>query len=109
MDPKKIRSFIEWEAPKNVDEVRTFMGLVGYYRRFIMKFSQVYYHVTYLHRKRKKFEWNKECATSFDQLNHLLTNALALKIADPDKEFVVCIDARKRGLGGVLMREEQVA
>lgn len=55
--------------------------------------------------ERNKFEWTAECATKFDQLKNLHTNAPVSKIADHDKEFVVCIDACKEGLGGVLMQE----
>ena len=54
---EKIRAIMEWEAPKNVDEVRSFMGLVGYYRRFIKNLSLIAYHITSLQRKGKKFEW----------------------------------------------------
>ena len=71
---------MEWEIPKNVDEVRSFMGLVGYYRRFIGKFSRISYPMTSLHRKGKKLEWIEECATTFKQLKQLLTNAPALRI-----------------------------
>jgi len=57
---------MEWETPRNVDEVRSFMGLIGYYRRFIKNFSHVYYPITSLQRKGKKFGWTEECATSFE-------------------------------------------
>eukprot|EP00253_Pinus_taeda_P003806 PITA_03806 len=75
----------------------------GYYRRFIRGFSPISYPITYLQKKGKKFEWIEECASNFVKLNHFLTNALVLKIADPDKEFVVYIDAYKKGVGGVMM------
>ena len=68
VDPKKIRVIMEWVAPKNVDGVRYFMGLAGYYRRLIRNFSQFAYPITSLQRKGKKFEWTKECAASFEQL-----------------------------------------
>eukprot|EP00253_Pinus_taeda_P020236 PITA_20236 len=101
VDPKKIRAIMEWEAPKNVDEVRSF-------RRFIKKFSHIAYPITSLQRKGKKFKWTKECEAIFEQLKQLLTHAPVLNIVDPDKEFVVCTNACKRGLGGVLMQEERV-
>ena len=81
---------MEWVAPKNVDEVRSFMGLAGYYRRFIRNFSQISYPITSLQRKGKKFEWTEECATIFEQLKQLLAHAPLLNIADMDKEFVIC-------------------
>jgi len=85
-----------------VDEVRSLMGLVGYCRKFIRNLSQISYLITSFHRKGKKFEWTEECATSFEQLKHFLPNSLALKIENPDKEFIVHIDACKRGLIRVL-------
>jgi len=57
---------MEWVAPRNVDEVRYFMGLEVYYRRFIRNFSQIAYTITSLQRKGKKFEWTKECEASFE-------------------------------------------
>ena len=68
VDPKKIRAIMEWLAPKNVDEVRSFMCLAGYYRSFIRNSSQISYPITSLQRKAKKFEWTEECETIFEQL-----------------------------------------
>jgi hypothetical protein len=84
------------------------MGLDGYYRRFIKGFSKIGNPITSLQRKGKKFVWSPECEDSFQQLKHLLTNAPVLKIADPEKYFLVCTDACKEGLGGVLMQEGKV-
>ena len=103
VDPEKIRAIKEWIAPRNVDEVRSFMGLVGYYRRFIKNFMQISYPITSLKGKGKKIEWTEECEASFEKLNQLLTHAPTLKIAEPYKEFVVCVDDCKKCLGGVLM------
>ena len=64
VDPKKLRAIMEWETPKNVDEVRSFMGLPGYYKRFIRNFSWISYPITSLQRKGKNFEWTKECVAS---------------------------------------------
>ena len=105
VDLEKIRVIMEWAAHKNVDEVRSFMGLAGYYKRFIRNFSKIGYTITYLQRKGKKFEWTAECATRFDKLKQLLTNALVLRIADPDKDFVICTNSCKEGLSGVSMQE----
>lgn len=76
---------MEWVAPKNVDEVRSFMVLVGYYRRFIKNFSQVAYPITSLQRKGKKFEWTEECEASSEKLKQLLTHAPVLNIANLEK------------------------
>lgn len=108
VDSEKIKAIMEWVAPKSVNEVISFMGLAGYYKRFIKNFSQISYPITSLQRKGKKFEWTEECEASFEQLKNLLVHAPVLHIADPEKEFMVCIDSCKRGLGGVLMQDGQV-
>ena len=81
---------MEWETPKNVEEVISFMGLAGYYRRFIKNFSCIAYPIMSLQRKGKKFKWIEECEASYEKLEQLLAHAPVLKIADLDKEFVVC-------------------
>ena len=73
-----------------------------------MNFSWIAYPIMSLQRQSKKFEWTEECVASFKQLNQLLMNDPMLNIANPDKESLVCTDACKKGLGGVLMREGQV-
>jgi hypothetical protein len=102
IDPENIEVIKGSEAPKNVTEFRSFMGLVGYYSRFIAGFSRIVHPITSLQRKGVKFQWTKEYEKSFQQLKQLLTSAPILKIADPDEEFVVCTEACKEGLGGVL-------
>jgi hypothetical protein len=102
VDPKNIEAITGWSAPKNVTKVISFMGLDGYYRRFITGFLKISHHITSLQRKEKKFQWTKDCEKRFQQLKKLLTNALILRIADPNEYFMVCTDACKEGLGGVL-------
>jgi len=82
VDLEKIREIMERETPRNVDKVISFVGLAGYYRRFIKNFSQISYLITSLQRKGKKFEWIEDCTTNFEKL---LTNSLVLKIADSEK------------------------
>jgi hypothetical protein len=65
VDPKKIDAIREWLVPKNVIEVKSFMGLAGYYIRFIAGFSRIAHPITSLQRKEKKFEWTEECERSF--------------------------------------------
>jgi hypothetical protein len=100
MDPDKVGAIREWSVPKNVIEVKSFMGLVGYYKRFITGFSKIAYPITSLQRKEKKFQWTEVCEKIFQRLKKLLTNAPILRIADPNLDFVVCIGACKEGLGG---------
>jgi hypothetical protein len=78
------------------------MGLDGYYERFIGGFSRIPYPITSLQRKEKKFQWTKNCEKIFQRLKQLLTSAPILRIGDPSVDFVVCTDACKEGLGGVL-------
>ena len=84
------------------------MGITGYYRRFIEGFSKIAYSITSLQRKGVKFIWSDRCQKIFEQLKLLLTIAPILKIADPNKDFLVCTDACKEGLGGVLTQENCV-
>jgi hypothetical protein len=105
VDLEKVQAIREWPAPRNVAEVRYFMGLAGYYRRFIAGFSKIAHSITSLQRMENKFQWTEECESSFQRLKQLLTSAPILKIADPNKDYVVCTDACKEGLGGVLSQE----
>ncbi|KAA3488091.1 reverse transcriptase [Gossypium australe] len=92
VDPSKISDILDWKPPRNVSEVRSFLGLAGYYRRF----------------KDAIFEWSDKCQKSFDQLKTLLTEALVLVQPESGKEFVVYSDASLNGLGCVLMQEGKV-
>jgi hypothetical protein len=65
VDPEKVEAIREWPAPRNVEEVRSFMGLVGYYRRFIARFSKIAHFITSLQRKEKKFQWTEDCERNF--------------------------------------------
>jgi hypothetical protein len=108
VDPDKIRSIMEWATPKDVSDIRSFMGLEGYYRRFIKGFSKIGCLITALQKKGKKFLWTQQCEERFQTLKHLLTHAPVLKIADPEADFLVCIDACKEGIRGVLMQKGSV-
>jgi hypothetical protein len=102
VDPEKIEAIREWSAPKNVIEVRSFMGLVGYYRIFIKGFSKIAHPITSLQKKGVKFNWTLDCEKIFQHLKQLLTSAPILRIANPNEDFIVCIDSCKEGLGGVI-------
>ena len=75
------------------------MGLTGYYKRFIVRFSKIAHPITSLQKKGTKFEWTIKCEKNFNLLKELLTSAPVLNIADPNESCVVCIDACKEGLG----------
>jgi hypothetical protein len=108
VDREKIKSIMEWPIPKDVADIWSFMGITGYYYRFIEGFSKIAYPITSLQKKGTKFNWSQKCQDSFNKLNELLTSVPILKVADPDKDFTVCIDASKEGLGGVLTQEGHV-
>jgi hypothetical protein len=108
VDPDKIRSIMEWPTPRDVSDIRSFLGLAGYYRIFIKDFSKIGCPITALQKKGTKFLWTQQCEERFQTLKHLLTHAPVLKIADPETDFLVCTDACKEGLGGVLMQEGKV-
>jgi hypothetical protein len=108
MDPAKVEASMEWPAPTNVTEVRSFMGLAGYYRRFVEGFSRIANPITELQKKNKKFVWIEKCAEAFRRLKELLTTTPILKVPDMDTDFLVCTDTSKEGLGGVLMQDGRV-
>jgi hypothetical protein len=89
----------------NVMEVRSFMGLVGYYRWFVDGFSKIENPITELQKKNKKFVWTEKCTEAFRRLKNLLMTMPILKVPDMDADFLVCTDASKEGLGGVLMQD----
>jgi ribonuclease HI len=108
VDPSKVESVTKWEQPLNVTDVRSFLGMVGYYRRFIENFSKIAKTMTELLKNNTKFEWLGACEKSFQELKERLTTVLVLTLPDIKKDFVVYCDASKQGLGCVLMQEGKV-
>ena len=78
MDPKKIKAITEWQRPKTVTEVRSFLGLAGYYRRFVKDFSKIATPLTRLTQKNSMFMWTDKCEKHFHMLKDRLTSALVL-------------------------------
>ena len=85
VDPEKVSAVTEWEPPKNVGEIRSFLGLPGYYRRFIENFSKIAKPMTELLKKEKKFEWTEACETSFQDLKGRLVTSPVLCLPDIEK------------------------
>ncbi|KAL0284061.1 UNVERIFIED_CONTAM: Retrovirus-related Pol polyprotein from transposon.6, partial [Sesamum radiatum] len=106
-DPSKVKAIMEWRVPKNATEVRSFLGLAGYYRRFIEGFSIFAGPLTKLLRKGVIFQWTEQCQQSFDQLKKRLTSTLILVLPSGSGGYVVYTDASKQGLGCVLMQNEK--
>jgi hypothetical protein len=96
---------MEWPVPKNAHEVRRFMGLAGYYQRFVEEFSKIAKPITTLQCKGVRYEWTEECDSAFIELKRLLTSVPILRVSDMEKDFTVCTDASKQGLGAVLMQD----
>ena len=108
MDPKKIEVIIEWKTSRNVMEVHSFLGLVGYYRRFIKGFSKTMAPMTRLLQKNVRFEWSEKCQASFEKLKSFLTKAPVLTRPTYGKEYVIFSDTSLNGLGCVLVQEGKV-
>jgi hypothetical protein len=99
---------MERKAPTNPTEVRAFLGLAGYYRKFVEGFSSIARPLTQLLKKDKKFEWTEKCEQSFQELKKRLVSAPILTMHDITKSFDVYCDASKLGLGSVLMQDGKV-
>jgi len=108
VNPSKVDAVLQWEAPKSVTEVRSFLGLDGYYQRFIEGFSRLALPLTQLTRKGAAFVWDVQCEDSFQELKKRLTTAPVLILQNSSKPFVCYYDASSRELGGVLMQGGQV-
>lgn len=108
VDPAKIEAVMNWERPRTPTEVRSFMGLAGYYRRFVKDFSKIATPLTKLTRKNQKFEWDDKCEESFQELKQRLVTAPVLALPDDQGNFVIYSDASHKGLGCVLMQHGKV-
>ncbi|GJX28176.1 putative reverse transcriptase domain-containing protein, partial [Tanacetum coccineum] len=108
VDPSKIEVVKNWKAPRTPSDVRSFLGLVGYYRRFIKNFSKIAKSLTILTQKIKTFDWGEEQERAFQTLKDKLCNAPVLALPDRPKDFVVYCDASVLGLGCVLMQRGKV-
>jgi hypothetical protein len=105
VNPSKVASVLEWESPKNVKQIRGFLGMAGYYRRFIEGFSKIAGPMTKLLRKSTPFVWSEECESSFQTLKEKLTTVPVLAVPVTGKDYTVYCDASKNGLGYVLMQD----
>ncbi|XP_031120625.1 uncharacterized protein LOC116023756 [Ipomoea triloba] len=108
VDPAKIRAVIEWEAPKSITEIRSFLGLAGYYRRFVQDFSKIARPLTNLLKKTTKYNWSEECEQAFQELKKRLTTAPVLTLPVGTEGYELYTDASHKGLGCVLMQNGRV-
>uniref|UniRef100_A0A151UGV1 Retrovirus-related Pol polyprotein from transposon 17.6 n=1 Tax=Cajanus cajan TaxID=3821 RepID=A0A151UGV1_CAJCA len=108
VDPAKVEAVIQWERPRTATEIRSFVGLAGYYRRFIEGFSRIVMPLTQLTRKDQPFVWTNDCEQSFQELKRRLTTSPVLVLPDTGEHFDVFYDASHQGLGCVLMQGGRV-
>lgn len=108
VDPHKIEAVVNWPRPTTVTEVRSFLGLAGYYRRFVEGFSTIAMPLTQLTRKGVPFEWTAPHEDAFQELKRRLVEAPILTVPSGRGGFVVYSDSSKNGLGCVLMQNGKV-
>ncbi|GJT25920.1 putative reverse transcriptase domain-containing protein [Tanacetum coccineum] len=108
VDPAKIESIKDWASPKTPTEIRQFLGLAGYYRRFIEGFSKIAKPMTKLTQKKVAFEWGDKQEAAFQTLKHKLCSAPILALPQGAVNFIVYCDASHKGLGAVLMQNDKV-
>ena len=102
-DPEKIRALMEWPVPTSVTEVRSFLGLASYYRRFVRDFSKLAKPMNVLTQKNHRFEWTDEAQRSFEALKAALTSPPILAMPNDDGEFTLDTDASNDSIGAVLL------
>jgi hypothetical protein len=105
LTPGKVQEVIDWKSPRLVMQIHSFLGLAGYYRRFIPNFSKIAKPMTKLLEKEAKFKWSPQCEEAFLTLKKLLTTAPLLAQPDIKKPFDVYYDASSMDIGGVLMQD----
>jgi hypothetical protein len=108
IDPDKVQEVMNWKPPTTVRQIRSFLGLAGYYQRFIPDFSRIAKPITELLKKEAKFVWSQKCEDAFHALRQHLTTAPVLAQPDSSKPFDVYCDASSTGLGCVLMQDNRV-
>jgi hypothetical protein len=108
VDLGKVKDVLNWMPPTTTSEIWSFLGLAGYYHRFIKDFSKIAKPMTKLLEKNKAFEWTVECKASIEEVRKRLTSAPVLVLPDLTKKFDIYCDASHRWLGCVLMQEGQV-
>lgn len=101
-DPDKVKSIQEWPTPTGTKDVRCFVGLCSYYRRFILNFADIAKPLHRLTEKDAQFNWSQECEDAFQKLKNALQSGPILSYPDPDKPYILDTDASKTGLGAVL-------
>ncbi|KAL4125759.1 hypothetical protein QTP88_009999 [Uroleucon formosanum] len=105
-DPEKIKSVLQFLIPTSVKEIKSFLGLSGYYRKFIKSYSLISKPMTNLLRKDVTFNWDTSCQEAFDKLKNILCSEPILQYPDFTKPFIVTTDASGKALGAILSQGE---
>ncbi|GKA57751.1 putative reverse transcriptase domain-containing protein [Tanacetum coccineum] len=108
VDPIKIEVVKNWMPPKTLTEIRSFLGLAGYYRRFIANFPKIAKPLTLLTQKNQKFKWGDKQENAFQTLKDILCDALILALPEGINDFIVYCDASNQGFGCVLIQRNKV-
>jgi hypothetical protein len=108
VDPSKVQDVLSWKAPTSVSDIWSFLGLAGYYQKFIEGFLKISKPMTELLEKDKQYEWTPACEVSFQELKKWLTTTSKLVMPDVEKPFSIYYDASGQGLGCVLMQDGRV-
>jgi hypothetical protein len=108
VDPGKVKEVLEWKPPTTVSEIQSFLGLAGYYRRFIPNFSKIMKPITELFKKENKYLWSEASDEAFEHLKKLLTTSPMLAQPNTTKPFDVYCDASGTSVRCVLMQEGRV-
>ena len=106
-NPENIRKIIEWEPPKDVRQVRSFLGLGNYYRRFVKDYSKIVKPLTDLTKKGKVFQWSKDCQEAFLEIKEVLTGADLMAYPMAEGEFILDTDACDVSIGCVLSQVQE--
>jgi len=106
MDDHKVKAIVNWEPPKSVPALRSFLGLASYYHKFIKNFAKIATPLTNLLKKSVvTYEWEETCDEAFETLKGILVKAPVLKLPNFDKDFEIHSDASNFAIRGVLVQE----
>jgi hypothetical protein len=106
MDDHKVKAILDWEPPKLVPALRSFLGLASYYRKFTKNFAKIGAHLTNLLKKSAvTYDWDEACDEAFETLKGILVKALVLKLPDFDKDFEIHFDASNFATRGVIVQD----